>query len=263
MARGLKLGMIFRSGGSGAFDPVSLFGASEEGGIYDPSDLSTLWQDSARTTPVTANNDPVGAIDDLSGNGLHLLQTGTNRPIYKTDGSRHWIEFAGNGDDYMRSTGNGPAAKENFYSIIGFNVASATGIAGACWLFGVGPNVSGATGTMGIEHRTDLRRTNARLWTQNINTEVSSLDAIYSFGSPTWTEAYHESNTLTRNTSNGFLATQPHDDDVISTTRRPMSLADSTRQQGFEFFGGILINRALSSSEKSNVRAWIDARIGV
>jgi hypothetical protein len=47
----------------------------------------TLWQDSARTTPVTANNDPVGAWDDASGNGYHVLQaTAGNRPVYKATG---------------------------------------------------------------------------------------------------------------------------------------------------------------------------------
>lgn len=42
-----------------------------------------LWQDSGRTTPVTANNDPVGAWDDASGNGRHATQAST-RPTYKT-----------------------------------------------------------------------------------------------------------------------------------------------------------------------------------
>lgn len=45
----------------------------------------TLWQDSARTTPATANNDPVGAVDDASGTGNHLVQaTAGLRPLLKT-----------------------------------------------------------------------------------------------------------------------------------------------------------------------------------
>ncbi|PIE10063.1 MAG: hypothetical protein CSA72_10645, partial [Rhodobacterales bacterium] len=35
---------------------------------YDPSDLSTLFQDAAMTIPVTADGDPVGAVQDRSGN---------------------------------------------------------------------------------------------------------------------------------------------------------------------------------------------------
>ena len=54
-----------------AFEPIALFGAGEEGAWYDPSDLSTLYQDSAGTTPVTAAGQPVGLMLDKS-KGLTL-----------------------------------------------------------------------------------------------------------------------------------------------------------------------------------------------
>lgn len=61
---------------------------------FSPTDLSglqlwlkadgTLWQDSARTIPATADADPVGAWDDASGNGNHVTQaTSTKRPTLK------------------------------------------------------------------------------------------------------------------------------------------------------------------------------------
>lgn len=44
-----------------------------------------LWQNSTRTTVVTANNDPVGAADDVTSGGFNALQaTSGNRPTYKT-----------------------------------------------------------------------------------------------------------------------------------------------------------------------------------
>ena len=43
-----------RNSVKGGFDPLSLFSASEPGFWYDYSDFSTLFQDSAGTTPVTA-----------------------------------------------------------------------------------------------------------------------------------------------------------------------------------------------------------------
>ncbi|PJK29972.1 hypothetical protein [Minwuia thermotolerans] len=43
-----------------------LFAGGEEGAWYDPSDLSTLFQDSVGTTPVTADGDPVGLMLDKS-----------------------------------------------------------------------------------------------------------------------------------------------------------------------------------------------------
>lgn len=62
------LDSVFRSApasaGVTAFTPASLFTSSEEGAWYDPSDLSTLFQDSAGTTPVTADGQPVGLMLD-------------------------------------------------------------------------------------------------------------------------------------------------------------------------------------------------------
>lgn len=81
---------------SPAFSPADLFSSGEDGAWYDPSDLSTLWKDTAGTTPVTSDGDAVARIDDKSGNGYHLIQpTLANRPIYKTDGSYHWLSFSG------------------------------------------------------------------------------------------------------------------------------------------------------------------------
>lgn len=60
----------------------TLFASNEQGAWYDPSDLSTMWQDSAGTTPVTAMEQPVGLMLDKSGRGNHARQaTTTKRPV--------------------------------------------------------------------------------------------------------------------------------------------------------------------------------------
>ena len=60
---------------------AALFSAGEVGAWYDPSDFSTMFQDSAGTTPVTAVEQPVGKILDKSGRGNHASQaTSTSRP---------------------------------------------------------------------------------------------------------------------------------------------------------------------------------------
>ena len=51
---------------SGGFSPASLFAGGIAGAWYGPSDLSTLFQDSAGTTPVTTTGQPVGLMLDKS-----------------------------------------------------------------------------------------------------------------------------------------------------------------------------------------------------
>lgn len=60
--------------GGDAWSPSVLFAASEDGAWYDPSDLSTLYQDEAGTTPVTTAGQKVMRMDDLSGNNNHATQ---------------------------------------------------------------------------------------------------------------------------------------------------------------------------------------------
>ena len=64
-------------------DIALLFANGEQGAWYDPSDLTTLFQDAAGTVPVTAVEQPVGLMLDKSGRGNHATQaTTTKRPIY-------------------------------------------------------------------------------------------------------------------------------------------------------------------------------------
>jgi hypothetical protein len=84
---------------STALGPVSIFGVNslfangEEGAWFDPSDLSTLFQDSAGTTPVTTVGQPVGLMLDKSQGaptlGAELLTNGTYAA-----GTTGWTEGA-------------------------------------------------------------------------------------------------------------------------------------------------------------------------
>jgi hypothetical protein len=89
---------------AGGWNPSGLFAASERGGWWDPSDITTLWQDSVATTPVTAVGDPVGRMDDKSGNGNHFIQANNTsfRPIYQVDGSGYpYLQFTAANTSYL------------------------------------------------------------------------------------------------------------------------------------------------------------------
>lgn len=79
---------IGEAGGVGAvaWEPSALFGSGEKGVAYDLSTSSGLFQDSARTTPVTAVSDPIGSVTDISGNGVNASQTTAgSRPLWQGD----------------------------------------------------------------------------------------------------------------------------------------------------------------------------------
>jgi len=90
--------VLFSSG----FDPASLFAGGTEGAWYDPSDLSTLFQDSAGTTPVTVATNPIGYFGDNSGNANHATQaTAAARPTYQTGPARATLDKV---DDRLSAT---------------------------------------------------------------------------------------------------------------------------------------------------------------
>jgi hypothetical protein len=102
---GIGLFQVASRGGVAAFSPLSLFASGEQGGWYDPSDLSTMFQLSTGTTAV-AVNDPVGYIADKSGRGNHLTQANTaSRPVLRQDaGGKYYLEFDGVDDKLLNAT---------------------------------------------------------------------------------------------------------------------------------------------------------------
>ena len=98
----LRRGLLTSVAAMGGFSPLSLFAASEPGFWFDPSDLSTLFQDAAGTTPVTAAGQSVGLVLDKSGRGNHATQsTSLSRPTYQIDSNgRGYLSFDGS-DDFL------------------------------------------------------------------------------------------------------------------------------------------------------------------
>lgn len=102
----IHLGRDFSDPLKNSFSPISLFSAGTQGVWYDPSDISTLFQDSAGTIPVTGAGQPVGRMLDKSGRGNHATQvTATSRPVLQYDGNGLAYLLCDGVDDWM-VTGN-------------------------------------------------------------------------------------------------------------------------------------------------------------
>ena len=84
------------SGGGSPFSPLSLFSGGAPGAWYDPSDYTTLFQDSAGTTPVTAVEQPVGLMLDKSQGlalGSEVITPEANRDFSSDTG--YWSKEGG------------------------------------------------------------------------------------------------------------------------------------------------------------------------
>lgn len=99
----LGLGLASARSGAGMGDSVgtpdedveALFSSGGEGAWYDPSDLSTLWADTAGTIPASVGGE-VARVDDKSGNGHHVTQSViAARPILRQSGGLYYLEFDG------------------------------------------------------------------------------------------------------------------------------------------------------------------------
>jgi len=86
------------------FSPLSLFSTGAQGAWYDPSDLTTLFQDSAGTTPVTAVGQPVGLVLDKSGRGNNAFQvTAASRPLLQQDSNGYYHLLFDGVDDWLQT----------------------------------------------------------------------------------------------------------------------------------------------------------------
>lgn len=88
------------------WNPLSLFTQSEPGIWYDPSDITTLFQDSTGLIPVTTVGQSVGKIVDKSGRGNHATQSiALQRPTYQIDGTgRPYLLFDGSSSGMLTGT---------------------------------------------------------------------------------------------------------------------------------------------------------------
>lgn len=81
---------------------LSLFANGEDGFLFYPMVAAGLFQDTAGTTPVTADGDPVGRDVDQSGKGNNALQaTAGKRPFWKLNSGKPYILMDGV-DDFLQ-----------------------------------------------------------------------------------------------------------------------------------------------------------------
>ena len=238
---------------SGPFNPVILFANGEQGAWYDPSDLSTLFQDDAGTTPVTEPGQTVGLMLDKSGNDVEARQTtAESRPIYRDDEGLRYTDGDGV-DDTISSAGVLDLSVPEF------------------WLFcaGANPTEAGIPITLNGSNfqylRIDATQIFARAETGSGNSITGS---ILPWPTPTvWTVRVRQSDrsvTAWRNGSQVVSMTIRGSDWWPSLSRITLHGAQPNNAQTRSDFyaAGVLISD-MGNSTRENLEKWLAQRAGV
>lgn len=93
-SRKRRLARIAASDVTHALGPI--FSGGTLGFVLDPTMKSTLWQDTAKTIPVSVDNDPVRVVTDAIGGTIEFEAVDDSvRPIWRENGGKSYLEFTG------------------------------------------------------------------------------------------------------------------------------------------------------------------------
>ncbi|MDP4032400.1 MAG: hypothetical protein Q8P60_06025 [Pseudorhodobacter sp.] len=253
------------------WNPGLLFVNGEVGAWYDPSVLTSLFQDAAGSVPVTAPGQPVGRISDLSGNGLHALQpVSAARPVLETDGVRYWLAFDGV-DDYM--TAGVPADWVFLHSDFGATVVGAITLAQKTntletW-FSTCPASSSYVGALFNSDNTDAQGNPQRARVV-INRGVSGAvsTATFSTGTPpTAVWAWRSDAVGAALRINSLDVVSSAWINPVSTSNPPNPLTLGRAGAGYNMegrlFGTILLDRFATEVEFERLRGYMALKSGV
>jgi len=235
------------------FSPGQLAGLSA---WYDPSDLSTLFQDTGMTVPVTVAGQSVAAMRDKSGNGWHSTQANVaKRPVLQQDGGgRSYLAFDGVDDVLAAGISGlgGNSDKTLLAGVLSNKVDNATiaqiGATTTRAAFGLGyPSVSGRVGL--FQWSADL---------ELIGGAIAGEAVVYA--------GIKDDNMLSLR-RNGTLGAGPNDLGVANVAATT-SLHIGSRSNGSAFFSGrlygLLLIAAVPAAETlARAEAWMAAKSGV
>lgn len=266
MKLGLGLGLNRRrvGGSAPAFSPASLFAASEAG-FWAPVTTSRLWQDVARTTPVTATGQTVASWQLSTASGVIYAEQSTpgNRPTYQVDTGVGYLDFNGTSTclvvTSLNLTGTNrmtviASVQKDTDAALGVIVEHSAGAFGVDGSFNM---LAGGTGAPAAEYGTLVRGSGV----------FSTADTAPTFTAPIQNyvtgqfDLAASTNSISASGSTPVVATGP-----LGGNFTTQNFFIGARNQVSLFFDGriygLIVRGALTSGANlTNAEAWADALI--
>ena len=233
--------------------PLQLFLAGVLGVWFDPSDLSTLFQDAAGTIPVTADGDPVGLMLDKSGNGNHATQAVSgSKAVYRTDGVLHWLDPDG-ADDFFNVSN--PLSYSSQNVLLAFSGGNSGRIFDNRGTGGGGTEV-------GLFIRSDL------VGIDDGQGTIVSLNAIQNSQPKVWTVEYSESIKRLSLRENGALEDEISDASLLSVVSNKNAALfsatnDNSQNFGGRFYGSIVREGLMTVDQTQQAEIYLADLAGV
>jgi hypothetical protein len=261
----------------GEFDILDLFANGEKGFLFDFTDLTKIYQTDDTSTPVTAHAQNIGRVTDLSGNDNHFTQpTAGSRPQYIVDTGV--AAMGGNGfsnrflrhdaldlDDATHVTvvmaiSNRRNGASGTYYEVGNTTANGNNSLLTTVAFAAPPY---------LRHHS-RGNAGAQKWSEHIWTEIDSADATWLEFVMTIEHVIGGTSVLQTLRKNGVSVDLTETVNSATTgtfgTTREATLNGSNGESGSQTTRTsaiLLIDRALTESERSGVEAWMAAKNGV
>lgn len=247
-------------GGAAGFTPASLFAAGAGGAWYDWSDLSTLFQDAARTVPVTASGQTVGGVTDKSGFGFHLSQaTAAARPVYIESGGQRYLAFDGV-DDTLASAS--PALQGLPYYIATGIDRTSVSTAGGYFTYG-----SNSTNYIGIVAVSTLNRLSYALrnTARGLVSGTSATNSAPAGKHFTDTYAVAGSNNYRLNaTETAYAANTWNASDNVGSGLFRIGFPPAFFAENHNNYGCVaVLGRVMTAAERDDLRTWFNAKMGI
>jgi hypothetical protein len=234
-----------------------LFSAGEKGGIWDPSYLPGLFQNSNGTTAAGVG-DPVGYVFDRSGNGNHAIQaTAGKRPILRQDASGYYyLEYDGT-DDCLQVTSCVLAQYQHIWAAVDCDDSSKqffveqsanAGSNNGFWLYGA-DNLAWMMQNSNIHSANGVSN-----W---LGTAAAIAELIYNAS-----EQQHYKNAVAQ-TLGDIVGGRAADANITDTLNIGSRNNGAGVQFQGKFYGLVIRSGVTAAGDVTKTRTWIGAKAGL